>query len=206
MKKTVNLGAVAIIVAYMLVVGAALLVSISLYVDTKAKEAPQYGCNEHGWLFSTQFMLESTTRLNNRFDDYEEELAYRDAIENLMLSESFVPSRYKCPSGSETIGFGHVIKSGEHFPEKINFRTGYQLLLSDFNGCLALSEELKYTGVQRVAVAHAIYCLGLQTVKKINNFEASILKYNHYTCNGVSKTSVNLDFQREFEYNLFKNN
>ena len=131
-------------------------------------------------------------------------LAKKETLENLMLTEGFSPVWYKCPSGQQTIGFGHALKPGDHLPGRITFEQGYDLLLSDFDQCLTRAEQLGFKHFQALAVAHALYCMGEVTVKKISNFEGQILKYNRYHCGGVMKHSTNLDRQREFELKIFK--
>jgi GH24 family phage-related lysozyme (muramidase) len=45
--------------------------------------------------------------------------------------EGFYPSRYICPAGLPTIGFGHVIRTGEKFPAKMTEKEATDLLAKD---------------------------------------------------------------------------
>lgn len=45
--------------------------------------------------------------------------------------EGFSPVVYNCPAGYPTIGYGHVLASGEYFPEPINEEEGEILLKQD---------------------------------------------------------------------------
>ncbi|MEN8236214.1 MAG: lysozyme [Pseudomonadota bacterium] len=45
--------------------------------------------------------------------------------------EGFSATTYLCPAGYPTIGYGHLIKEGECFPDPINESQGLELLASD---------------------------------------------------------------------------
>ncbi len=51
--------------------------------------------------------------------------------------EGFFARQYICPAGKPSIGFGHVILTGEHFDEPISREQGEELLRGD----LAIAEE-----------------------------------------------------------------
>lgn len=128
-------------------------------------------------------------------------------ITNIMLSESFSETTYLCPANYPTIGFGHQVKPHDKVPDKIDFYTAYLFLESDFNGCIALARELGYTedNPKQLAVAHAIFALGIGTVKNIKDFKNNITKYIFYTDkNGNIKQSKSLIESRRFEKEMFE--
>lgn len=45
--------------------------------------------------------------------------------------EGFSPKKYICPAGYSTIGYGHLIKNGENFPEFISEKEAENLLILD---------------------------------------------------------------------------
>jgi GH24 family phage-related lysozyme (muramidase) len=128
-------------------------------------------------------------------------------ITNIMLSEDFSSTVYKCPAGFNTIGFGHQVKPTDKIPNKIDFKTGYIILESDFNGCIAYARELGYEKdtPKQLAVAHAIYCLGIGTVGNISDFKNDIMKYVYYhKPNGAMVQSEQIKSARIFEKNMFE--
>ncbi len=45
--------------------------------------------------------------------------------------EGFSSQKYICPAGYATIGYGHLIKQNEKFPDEISFEEAEKLLISD---------------------------------------------------------------------------
>ena len=45
--------------------------------------------------------------------------------------EGFSPQAYRCPAGYMTIGYGHMLKEGDHFPQPINENQALELLQTD---------------------------------------------------------------------------
>ncbi|MGB0934835.1 MAG: lysozyme [Alphaproteobacteria bacterium] len=45
--------------------------------------------------------------------------------------EGYFPKAYRCPAGLRTIGYGHLIKKGEKFPDRLTHNQAEQLLLND---------------------------------------------------------------------------
>lgn len=133
---------------------------------------------------------------------YNKQLCYID----LMMSEHFMPTEYFCPANYRTIGFGHRITAKDKIPKKINFAYAYDLLKRDFDQSIYYAKSIGYkeNNNQQLAVAHAIYCLGIGTVKSIKDFKNDILKYQYYKDKkGNYLKSDNLNKNRLFEYNLY---
>lgn len=128
-------------------------------------------------------------------------------ITDLMLSESFMPTVYKDAAGYNTIGFGHLIKPEDKIPDKIDFKTAYIILESDFNGAIAYARELGYMddNTKQLAVAHAIFCLGIGNVNNIKDFKKDIVKYVYIRKpNGSMISSDHLLRSRQFEKNMYE--
>ncbi len=49
----------------------------------------------------------------------------------IRAAESFSPLTYLCPAGKPTIGYGHVVRSVDHFPRKISKEQAEALLVED---------------------------------------------------------------------------
>lgn len=140
-------------------------------------------------------------------DNDEYRLNYFRCVENIMLAEGFCQYPYACPAGHPTIGFGHMIQPKDKFRYPMSFHTAYQLLLSDFNGSIAYARELGYVreNNQQLAVAHAIFCLGVGTVGKLvkSGFRRNVLKYCKYKRGNQWIKSEYIRKSRQFELNLY---
>lgn len=126
---------------------------------------------------------------------------------DLMKSEDFKESEYICPANCKTIGFGHQITAKDKIPKNINFAMAYDLLVDDFEQAILYAKNIGYekNNNKQLAVAHAIYCMGIGKVKSIKNFENDILKYVFYKDNkGKYVKSSNLTKNRSFEYELYR--
>lgn len=55
----------------------------------------------------------------------------KQGLELIRSFEGFQPSIYKCPAGRPTIGFGHVVKDDEDFPNLLTVQDAYDLLKED---------------------------------------------------------------------------
>lgn len=125
---------------------------------------------------------------------------------DLMKSENFMEKEYLCPANYRTIGFGHRIVAKDKIPKKINFTYAYDLLKRDFDQSIFYAKSIGYkeNNNQQLAVAHAIYCLGIGRVKSIKDFKKDITKYRYYKDKkGNYLKSDNLNKNRLFEYNLY---
>jgi len=115
-----------------------------------------------------------------------------------------------------TIGYGHVIKSGEsHLYKGISKQQAEKLLFEDL--VISYTELLKLKGTEklsrneRIALAHFIYALGIGNFMKstiykhIRNNNIDKIKKEHFLmwCRIDGKKNSNLLKMREFEYNLF---
>ena len=88
---------------------------------------------------------------------------YEEAIMFIKDHEGFAKGeKYICPAGYPTIGYGHMIKKGESFPDKISQLEADRLLRKDFNKAIAAVERLtNLEGGQKIAIAHFIFAKGV---------------------------------------------
>lgn len=56
-----------------------------------------------------------------------------DGLDFIRRYERFSGKTYTCPAGRPTIGYGHVIKPGERFPETITVEQASRLLARDLD-------------------------------------------------------------------------
>ncbi|MBQ3655821.1 MAG: hypothetical protein II956_03090 [Bacteroidales bacterium] len=98
-----------------------------------------------------------------------EKANYETAINFIKAHEGYAGGKeYVCVSGRRTIGYGHVIKKGEKFADKISKEFADSLLRDDFSRAYNLAS--KYTpqlkGSRKLAVAHFIYSKGITAFLK----------------------------------------
>ena len=107
--------------------------------------------------------------------DFERSLAeserrnYEVAIDFIKLHEGFANGRaYRCVSGKLTIGYGHVIRHGEHFPEQISERFADSLLRADFKVSYAVANKYfpEQRGSRKIVLAHFVYSKGIGSLLK----------------------------------------
>ncbi|MGE0754928.1 MAG: lysozyme [Alphaproteobacteria bacterium] len=84
--------------------------------------------------------------------------------------EGFSPTIYKCPAGLPTIGYGHVIKASETFPDRqITQKQAEILLKQDVNVFLAAVREAVTVEInqnQLDALVCLAYNIGIQAFEK----------------------------------------
>ena len=111
---------------------------------------------------------------------------YSDAFEKTIAfikkHEGFAGGKaYYCAAGYKTIGYGHVVKSNEHFKDdRITRQEADRLLRSDLSKCIVLARKHTsgLTEHQLMAVAHFIFAKGIgsylksQLKVKIDNGES----------------------------------
>ena len=87
---------------------------------------------------------------------------YEEVIAFIKHHEGFADGRaYRCASGNLTIGYGHIIRKGEHFPAQITKEQADSLLRSDFRQAIRTAEKLTaLKGSRKLAVAHFIFSKG----------------------------------------------
>lgn len=88
---------------------------------------------------------------------------YESVIKFIKNHEGFNKGQiYLCPAGSKTIGYGHIIREGEVFPESgISKKTADSLLRADFAKAVKLAGyHTNLRGSRKLAVAHFIYSKG----------------------------------------------
>ncbi len=112
----------------------------------------------------------------NYISKYQFEKGYEEAIEFIKDHEGFAGGKaYYDAAGIKTIGYGHVIKAGEKFPERITKKQAENLLKKDFDKAVkAASRETNVKGYKKIVVAHFIYAKGIGNFLK-SNFRKKVL-------------------------------
>jgi len=128
--------------------------------------------------------------------------------------EGFQPKEYACPAGKPTIGYGHVLRDGEKFPEGISIGEATDLLKKDLQfveNVLHATVKVPLISSQFDALASFIYNVGSGNwekssfLKRLNNREdlyeisSEFLKFVYVG----SKRMRGLMIRREAERNLF---
>ncbi|MCF6366845.1 MAG: lysozyme [Bacteroidales bacterium] len=108
----------------------------------------------------------------NYISKYQFEKGYEEAIGFIKSHEGFAGGKaYYDAAGIKTIGYGHRIKKGEIFPEKITRKEAENILRKDFDKAVWYAErETSVKGYKKIVVAHFIYAKG------IGNFRRSTFK------------------------------
>lgn len=124
---------------------------------------------------------------------------YNSTIAFIESHEGFNNGRpYRCPSGELTIGFGHIIKNNEAFPDSgITYKTAHRLLRKDFNKAISIARLYSdLEGCQLIAVAHFIYAKGVGSflrsglkdkIDGCQNPDAEFAKWCYYTQDRTGK-------------------
>jgi lysozyme len=171
-----------------------------------------------------RFILENTLSAkseNNLFLDTLDSISYEDSlmtecIEHMKESESFSGSRYLDNDGSVTIGYGHHILKGEHFPNIITEASADALLRADFANYVKLANKYVDSYEKSLGLGMFLYNLGetkfkkstlMRLIIKGKPIDKEIVKWCNYKYRGKSRRSRGLLKRRKFElsiYNLTK--
>ena len=84
-------------------------------------------------------------------------------LELLKHFEGFAGREYRCPAGKRTIGYGHVIRDGESWPEGITPEAAETLLLndvSDAEGIIIDAVEVPLSAAQFDALVSLVFNIG----------------------------------------------
>ncbi len=75
---------------------------------------------------------------------------------------------YRCVSGKLTIGYGHVIREGEEFPEQISVATADSLLRADMKSAYSSANKVypELRGSKKMAITHFIFSKGIGSFLK----------------------------------------
>lgn len=98
---------------------------------------------------------------------------YELAISFIKFHEGFAGGKaYYCAAGYKTIGYGHVVKPTEIFPERITLAEADRLLRRDFDFSIRCAQKYspQLKGAQLLAVAHFCFAKGP------GNYESSTLR------------------------------
>lgn len=112
----------------------------------------------------------------NYISKYQFEKGYEEAIEFIKNHEGFAKGKaYYDAAGVKTIGYGHRIKTGEVFPERITQKEAENLLRKDFDKAVWYAEkDTDVKGYKKIVVAHFIYAKGIGNFRK-SNFKKKVL-------------------------------
>jgi lysozyme len=142
---------------------------------------------------------------------------YERTIKYIKEHEGFAGGKpYICPGGYETIGYGHVIKEGEHFTQ-LTKKQADSLLRADFDMAIDLVEKtVELKGSKKLAIAHFVFTRGIGTFIKSplkamveNNEDISkeIVKWCYYrNIKGESVRSQHAYNIRTWEAKMYNNN
>ncbi len=145
---------------------------------------------------------------NVRINAVEYQKEYLMCLETAIHYEGIRLKPYIDPAGYLTIGYGHKIKKGEKFGE-ISSWQAWELLKKDFGRCIERAVELgfEYPDNRQLAVAHAVYCLGIGTVTEFfhrhKDFSDIALYNKYWTPEGEWITAMSIQRSRDFEVKLF---
>ena len=140
--------------------------------------------------------------------------AYEETLNALKESEKFMPHPYSCAAGKRTVGYGHVIKSSDHFSYPMDEKFAEELLKTDFD--YAMQHVRKTTGLQGnqlLAISHFVFCLGTgnfdrstlkQKILAREPIDDEIMRWTHIKTNRGIINSSFLKKLRKMELNLFK--
>ena len=112
----------------------------------------------------------------NYISKYKFEKGYDEAIEYIKKHEGFAGGRaYYDAAGIKTIGYGHRIKPGEVFPERISQKEAENILRKDFDKAVWYAgKDTDVEGYKKIVVAHFIYAKGIGNFRK-SNFKKKVL-------------------------------
>ena len=125
---------------------------------------------------------------------------YEKTIRAIKKHEGFAGGKpYICPGGFATIGYGHVIKEGEHFIQ-LTEKQADSLLRVDFNKALkAVDASVKLNGPKKLAIAHFVFAKGIGTfnrselktkVVKGESIDDEIIKWLSQSANGCKICNI----------------
>lgn len=112
----------------------------------------------------------------NYISKYKFEQGYEEAVEYIKSHEGFAGGKaYYDAAGIKTIGYGHRIKPGEVFPERISQKEAENILRKDFDKAVWYAEkDTDVKGYKKIVVAHFIYAKGIGNFRK-SNFKKKVL-------------------------------
>lgn len=118
----------------------------------------------------------NTHAVENYISKYQFEKGYEEAVQFIKDHEGFAGGRqYFDAAGVKTIGYGHRIKNGEVFPERITQKEAENILRKDFDKAVWYAErETDVKGYKKIVVAHFIYAKGIGNFLK-SNFRKKVL-------------------------------
>jgi len=139
---------------------------------------------------------------------------YELVVKSIKRQEGFVDSKYYCPGGILTIGYGHAIKKGEFFCEPMSEVEAEKLLRQDLDSAIAfVQKSTNLEHVQLLAMGHFVYNIGSgnfyrSTLRQLiiagDPIDEEIIKWIHIKTNkGIIRSDWLLK-SRKLELELFK--
>jgi lysozyme len=143
---------------------------------------------------------------------------YNDVIESLKEFEGLRLETYYCPAGFKTIGYGHLIRPKDRFPQSIGESVADSLLRADFDIAVTevtrLTKYNKYANAEKVlSLAHFVFNVGslrfqesrlLSLVSTNQPVKYEFMKWVHYRDKDSTViVSNHLKTMRQYEANLF---
>jgi lysozyme len=136
-----------------------------------------------------------------------------EGLELLKRFEGFSPCPYICPAGKATIGYGHVIRLGEIFPQIITEQQAEILLLQDVSmaeqgveRALAVRiEQARFDALACLAYNIGVHAFEKSTLLRLVNAgkpEQAALEFDRWVYAG-GKKSAGLARRRAEEKALF---
>lgn len=184
------------------------LVTISL-IFMNSSDSEEVQVTNHK---STVMVASESSIMNLIYND-----RYEAIVDYIKLHEGFCRVPYKCPAGYPTIGYGHLIQSGESFTEMTEDEAEI-LLRCDLNRSVELARKLSpnLNRIQQLAIGHFIYSLGCGTYRRstlkrlidsdypVELIGNELVKYcNYITPKGEIRRSELAYEMRSFEYQIF---
>lgn len=133
-------------------------------------------------------------------------ISYDSVLSQVKFYEGFKASRYTCPGGKSTIGYGFT--KYVYTKSIITKAEAHSILKDHFNKCLLVAEADGLSGNKALAIADFIYNLGVPKYKKSTlrqlilegkSIDKKILEYRK----GGGKVLKGLEKRRKWELEIY---
>lgn len=110
--------------------------------------------------------------------------------------------KYTCLAGYKTIGYGHVIKSNENFPQQITEQQADSLLRADLSKAIKLVKHHypDLTGSKLLAIGHLTFCKGVGSLLRFDLIDKATNEIDT-----AKLITLKYPQNRKFEIYLMKN-
>lgn len=175
-------------------------------------------------LVSTNSQIETLNRakqiiINTNTIQMNYDFVYNNLIEDIKNHEGLKLHKYICPAGYPTIGYGHLIKENESFPELITIEFADSLLRSDLNKAIELVKNISpiltkpENELKLLAISHFVFAKGIGNylssdlkvlVDNQQSINEEIVKWCYYTKpNGSKVKNEKMYKNREMELSIY---